>query len=1157
MYLRFITGRAGSGKTFQCMREVCREIEKQPLGSPLILLVPEQASFQTERALAEISNSDGFLRAQVLGFRRLAFRVLQETGGAIRVPLGEISKRMILRRMLEKTASELRIMSRAADLPGFLEKLTGALGEMKNYQITPDDLGRCLTNLESIGDTSLLGDKLHDLKTVFAVFEDFLRGRFIDPDDYLNLAAGKIKNSSWLREARIWVDGFTGFTPLEYAVLKALMRHTDGVNVTLSLGSNYADKILLETDPFYPVWETYTTLLKMARKEALPVYSAPVLGSDEPRRFVSRGLAYLEKNLFVRSAANSISEEGINVVAAADRRSEVEGIAREITRLCRDHNYRYRDIVVLLREVGQYANLISAVFSDHGIPFFIDHKRTILHHPLVELIRSALEVVVEDWSFDPVFRYFKTDLAPISREETDILENYVLAHGIRGSRWIDGKPWEFRRWLTLEDVPEVSDGEKQELEQINKLRETSVAALARLHLSLKASNNVAEYTKALYELLQELAVSEQLERWSEFAREEGRLEDVREHEQVWEDVVALFDEVLEALGDEELDLRQYARILESGFEAMRLGLIPPGLDQVVVGSLDRSRSPEVRAAFIPGVNEGVLPARLFEQGIFSETEREQLQLVGLSLAPGIRRLIFDEQYIIYQAVTRASERLMISYPLADDEGRELKPSPIIHRIREIFPGLSERQWTQEPGMPGANDLEFITAPGRSLTYLAGRLREAMSGRKIDPLWWEVYNWFVQQNNYRFAMIMGSLFFTNREGRLPINLSKRLYGKSLKTGVSGLEKFRSCPYAHFLGYGLRLKERSIFRLEAPDTGQFFHAALKLFAHHLQENDIDWGGLSGSQCKEITGEVVDTLAPRLQSEILLSSARHRYLTSKLKRIVQRSALVLAEHARRGNFRPVGLELAFGADGELPPVVFNLSDGSQMILKGRIDRIDAAESNDGEIYLRIIDYKSGAIDIKLSDIWYGLKLQLLTYLEVALRYSRELVGSEGLPGAVLYFRIDEPLVLTNGTPLADEEIQRQLLKELKMKGFLMADLNMVRMMDNQVGTTSDLLPVGIKKDGSFSARSSVLEKEQFSLLRAYLRHQLVSTGNEILTGVKDISPYRQGNFNYCQHCSYKPVCKFDLLLPENVFRIISPEKDAIVWQRIQQQLGVGNNE
>ncbi|MCG8403525.1 MAG: exodeoxyribonuclease V subunit gamma, partial [Firmicutes bacterium] len=890
--------------------------------------------------------------------------------------------------------------------------------------------------------------------------------------------------------------------------------------------------------------------------EKAPVRFFPA-ATGRPLRFVAPDLARLEEEFFSHRVTPGAATGGLQVAAAADRRSEVEGMAREINRLCRDHGYRWRDIVVLLRDVDLYAGLIEAVFSDHGIPFFLDHKRTVLHHPMVELVRAALETVDKGWPFDAVFRYLKTDLVPVSREEVDRLENYVLAHGIRGRRWTDGRLWEYRRRLALEEDAEVSETEQRELAELNSVRTRAVAALAALQSRLSAASRVAEYAGALYALLEELAVPAQLERWSRAAVGQERLEAAGEHAQVWEDVVLLLDEMAEALGDEQMTLQQFARVLEAGFASIRLGLIPPGLDQVVVGSLDRSRSPEVKAAFIPGVNEGVLPARVFQQGVFSETEREHLQNAGLRLASGVRRRAFDEQYIVYLALTRAAQRLVLSYPLGDGEGRALKPSPLIRRVRDMFAGPEESFWAREPGTRGVDDLEFITGSGRCLTYLAGRLRGAFAGREIDPLWWDVYNWFAGgDTGGLFKPMVESPFHDNSEGRLPGPISGRLYGKPFRTSVSGLEKYYSCAYAHFLAYGLRLKERDVFRLEAPDMGRFFHAALKIFAQRLARRGIDWGGLGPDQCRGLAGEVVDELAPRLQSEILLSSARHRYLTGKLKRVVQRSALVLSEHARRGSFRPVGLELAFGMEGGLAGVTFALPGGEEMILRGCIDRVDAANAGAGTFYLRVIDYKSAATAINLSDVRHGLNLQLLAYLEVALRYARELAGGEGLPGAVLYFRVDDPLVKTGGERVEDEEIQRLLLRELRMKGLVLADPELVSKLDHKVGGGSDLVPVGIKRDNTFTASSSVVDRHDFDLLLKLLEHKITGAGRDILSGVKEINPYRKGTYRACRFCLYRAVCRFDLLLPGNAYRVFKPEKDAEVLKRIRLETGVPQN-
>ena len=1148
--IRFITGRAGSGKTRACLDEVREELRKSPEGHPLILLVPEQATFQTEYELASTPGLSGFIRVQVISFRRLAYRVLQEVGGAARAHIGELGKRMMLRRLLERRRAELKVFRRSAGLPGFADTLARALGELKTYCAAPEDLDRASYALREAG-AGLLSDKLDDLSLLYDSLEEALAGRFTDPDDYLNLLADRLKDSPSVCGAEVWVDGFTGFTPQEFRVLAELARVARRVNITLCADlaalAGYRD----DTALFYPVRETYDLLCAMAAREHVAPEKPLVLEDRPPRRFRSPALARLEHYFFTYPAPPpDCSGAGVTLAAAVNPRAEVEGVAREITALCRDEGFRYRDIVLLLRDLDAYAGLLRAVFADHGIPVFLDHKRTAMHHPLVELIRSALEVLIREWAFDPVFRYLKTDLTPLSREEVDLLENYVLAHGIRGSRWTDDRPWTYRRRLTLEEDREASAAELVELDRINSLRRQASAALAAFCREAAQAADVREMTAALFNLLVGLQVAECLESWRSRAEEEGRLEAAQEHVQVWNGVINLLDQVVEALGDEALTPEEYATVLDAGFESMKLALIPPGLDQVVAGALERSRVPEARAAFVLSVNDGVLPARAAAKGILSEGERERLEAVGLKLAPGPRRRTFEEQYLVYLALTRAAEKLYLSYPLADSEGKAVMPSGVVARVKELLPDVEERVWPVEPNAALADDLTFLSNPGRALSYLAAQLREARAGRPVDPLWFDVYAWFVRSGRREeCARVLSGLFFSNREGRLPSGVGRALYGRTLKTSISGLEKFRSCPFAYFLEYGLGLQQRAVYRLGAPDLGRFFHAALKLFGDRVREQGLEWGDLSREQCREVAAGVVELLAPRLQSEILLSSARRRYLTGKLKKTVQRAALVLAEHSRRGRFRPVGLELAFGPGGDLPAATFILRDGSEMTLAGRIDRIDVAEGESG-VYLRVIDYKSARMTIRLCDIYHGLKLQLLAYLDVALEHALTLAGAEGLPGAVLYFRLDDPFVKTDGRVPDQAELKKRILRELRMTGLILADPEVVRLMDGEVEGDSDLVPVHIKKDGEIGARSAVLTSEQFELLRHYMRYQLASAGSEIMDGVVEISPYRLGAFRSCQHCSFKPVCQFDLLVEGNEYRLLHQERDGVIWSRLAGQ-------
>ncbi|HEX3014821.1 MAG TPA: 3'-5' exonuclease, partial [Desulfobacteria bacterium] len=674
MSLRFILGRAGTGKTHTCLEEIRQAVRQAPDGPPLILLVPEQATFQTESELTATPGLQGIMRVQVLSFHRLAYRVLLEAGGCARRHLGELGKHMLLREFLERRRQELKVFQRSARQTGFVEVLAKAISELKAYEISPGELNGSIEELGKNRGMDVLADKLTDLQLIYRDLQAYLADKYVDPDDYLELLAERIPESDTIRGAEIWLDGFTGFTPVEYTVLRAVLRVATQVNVSLCLDSRSRAKE--EGDLFFTTRETEDKLTKLAREWGIPLAKSTVLDEKIPRRL--RGFpvgAYLESAFYHRSAPVWASETAkIQLAAAVNRRAEVEGAAREIIRLGREEGYRWRDISLALRDLEPYKDLIPTVFSDYGIPYFIDKKRTVMHHPLVELVRSALETVLADWGYDPVFRYLKTDLVPLSREQVDRLENYVLAHGVHGRRWIDGRPWDYCRRYTLGEDSEPSKAELDELNQINQDRVQAVAALATLETAIKDAKTVREYTTALFGLLDDLQVAKTLEEWCKQAESSGQLEKAREHSQIWQEVMDLFDQIVQALGDESLSLENYAQVLNAGLESLRLGLIPPGFDQVLVNSLDRSRNPNVRAVFVLGANDGVLPAKVESTGIFTEQEREELEKTGLDLAPGGRRRLFEEQFIVYTALTRASDRLWVSYPLADEEGKALMPS---------------------------------------------------------------------------------------------------------------------------------------------------------------------------------------------------------------------------------------------------------------------------------------------------------------------------------------------------------------------------------------------------------------------------------------------------------------------------------------------------
>lgn len=1143
MSLHFIIGRAGSGKTYYCLKEIRKELLAAPRGPAIILLVPEQATFQMEKALVNLPGLQGSIRCQVLSFQRLAWKVSQEVGGAARPALSDLAKNMLLRRLLKRREKDLKILRLGAwQQPGFIRELASTLKEFKYYCLNPSKLKEAATSLGSNNTRELLPAKLHDLALLWEDMEEALQGNTCLAEDYLEILSFNLPKAPSLKEAEIWLDGFTSFTPQEYKVLEGLLKVAQKVHIALCIDPQDLATPSGVGDPFYPTKETFKKLQDLASCLNVPLEPITILEQEIPPRFVGAPvLAWVEKNFFAPLAPPWTKETGnIKIFSSPNRRTEVETVAQEILYLARTRGYRWRDITIMVRNLDLYRSILVNVLRDFEIPFFLDVKRPITHHPLVELICAALDTVSQNWASEPLFRLLKTDLLPLAREEVDLLENYILACGIQGSRWFDGQPWSYK--------PRDFEEDEKEISKINLLKNKVVALLGDFHKALCQAQSVQEMSLALYNLLLKLNIPEKLEEWRLKAMEKGQWEEAQEHAQIWEAVTEVLEQLVEILGEERVNIQEYRQIIMAGLEGELLGLIPQGLDQVLVISLDRSRLPEVRAAFLLGVNEGVFPARPSPSGFLKDEEREYLLKKGWEVGPGSNRHLLEEQHLVYLALTRSREFLGLSYALADEEGNALRPSPIIARLKALFPKLEE-----SPSTPGT-----LTHPRSLLSQLAVNLSKLKAGSDPEPVWLEIYNWASSHPQYREILkkIIAGLFYSNQEDPLPGDIAHALYGNPFKTSVSQLEQFRKCPFSHFLKYGLKLKERQLYQLLPLDLGEFFHLALKELAAALKEQNKDWKDLDYASSPRFCRELIEKLLPEFQNEIFFSTARYRYLTRKYIGIIQRVVAVLGEEARRTSFRTIGNEVTFGYGENFPALRLTLPRGELLEIHGRIDRLDIAQDGDG-FWVRIIDYKSTPSNFNLADFYWGLELQLLTYLEAILTYGPLFWGGPCLPAAVLYFPLINPLIRLDEPPIRagkEEpvvELQEELIKKFKMKGLLVADLRALKLMDHHLPNPSPFLPVAFKKDGSFASRSSLLSLEQFALLRQYLRKLLKEIAREILEGNIEISPYRKGGYIACKFCSYQAVCGFDPLLPGNKFRVLPRLNASEIWEFISCHL------
>jgi ATP-dependent helicase/nuclease subunit B len=1286
MSVQFILGRAGSGKTHCCLEAIRAELRLSQRGPALMLLVPEQATYQTERALATTPGLGGYCRAFVLSFRRLAYQVLLEVGGSALPPLEAAGKQMVLRSILRRRSGDLRLFEKSARQRGFIERLAATLAEMRSYGHWGDRLNAELLALEQKGEgDSLLAAKIHDLAVVVEEYERCLAERYVDPDSYLDLLAARLDKENGFHGARVWIDGFASFTGQEERVLGALMRIAAEVKIALCLDpqmggekreaggkkleaggwrreaggerqearsekqesrrieseiENRKSKIENPNDlsMFALPRETYERLNDLARSSGQLVFPPRVLPEpDQPTRFLKTPvLAALEKRLFVPGRAPTLPGRGraeddsnpkskiqnpkseiktcssevenrkskienrksvVALTAATDQRCEVRDVACEILRLCRDEGYHFREIAVIVRDLTPYRALIETIFHDYEIPHFLDVRRDVAHHPLVELVRSAL-AVARGWRSQDVIRYAKTDLVtlgetgcqPILRAAVDQLENYVLEHGIEGDAWYRAEPWRFQRRYSLgEDSENGGDAAGgAPTTQINAWREMLVGPIRRFEQkTTQPGASVLDISRALYGLLDEIGVADRLEQWAGEAERAGRLTEADEHRQVWDAVAELLDQAVAALGNEAIALDEYREIIEAGLENIRLRLVPPALDQVLVGSIERSRHPEIRAAFVLGLNERMFPQPHMPDVIFGDHERERLLSDGLSLGPVSEKRLVHEQFLAYIAFTRPSERLYVSYAEADPMGKVLHPSPYVGELKKAAIGDQPSAiGTQESGIGDRalaegdagvrmrrierdEPLERIAHWRAALAGLAAGLRSGLatslqpSAFSLRPTWMALYGAMRRDGRLcePLARRVGGLAYENR-ARLSLPVARRLYGDRLaatagaqhaapdsarenESSVSRLETFAACPFRHFVRHGLGLEERLRFRLEHFDLGLLYHAVLKDVFEQLSEGKpLDWGTVEPRRAIAAVAKAIERIAPQLRNEILLSSGRNRYLLDSTRAALATFLQVLIEGSRRDNFRQAAAEVAFGRGeknryGALEIV---LAEGERLLLRGRIDRIDVAADNPQTI--RIIDYKSRSRKFRLNDLAHGLALQLPAYL-LAVERGAAGCGKRPIVAGALYVPILRGIqtvapgkVATDaeegGTGILpvrnhgqDAHATLLDLKAWKARGIF--EFRWASLFDHVAVAGKGQSPVValfVTKEGkphASEAYDALPDGAVADLLR-WTEKKLAETGRAILAGEIAVSPYRLANEIACQWCDFQPVCRFD---------------------------------
>lgn len=1141
MGIRFIYGRAGSGKSTYCLNSIKNRLNDNN-SNRLIYLVPEQYTFQRETMLLKDVGEEGLLRAQVLSFKTMAQRVFEECGGRVHGRMRDSGKSMLIHKILQESEEDLQYFNRISKEQGFTDIISDTITEFKKYNVTPGVLREGITKV----DDEELQSKLTDLANIFEKFDLSISENLIDTDDELIYLANKLSSCGLYDGAEIWIDEFTTFTPQQMEVIKVLAKRCKGVNIALCMDEVSSGDGSEVTDIFNSLKTTELRILNMMRDEHIG-YEKPVnLNNNKNNRFkYNDELKHLEKYFFTYPFKGYKQDVNtIRLYKANNSYDEVENVAKEILSFVRDKGYRFRDISVVCRNIDDYEKIAAVIFNEYDIPFFLDKKIDILSNPLIVLILSSIEVMIRNWSYESVFKYLKSGLVNIDRHEIDILENYVLANGIKGFKWTNEL-----------SISEEDNDEIDPIKVMIKVREP----LINLHSKIRSNKSVKAICTAIYEFLVELNCFNRIEEWISEFDEYGMQGKVMEYQQVSEIVIDILDQAVDVIGNDLITINEFYKILNAGFQNKEIGIIPIALDQVNIGDIARIKGRNVKVLFIVGVNDGILPAANKDEGILSDRDRDLLKENGIELSSSTRAKVFEEQYMVYTALTLASDYLMISYPMADFEGKSLRSSIVIPRLKRIFPKLVEESDLFNL-KEKADKYSKVTAPIPTFNELILALRRNYENEEVEAYWKDVYCWYKDKEEFynKSGNILEGLKYSNDGEVVAREKLKKLY--SIKDGrllfsVSRLENYAECPFSYFIKYGLKARDRKVYEFSAPDLGSFMHEILDEFTNKVKRERISWSELNSERCRSIVSDLIERKLIEDSNSILNSSKKYKYFTNRFKRVIAKSVSVLAEQMRKGQFEIFSNEFQFGNLRDGAPIKLELPSGEDVYLTGRIDRIDSLDLH-GNTYIRVIDYKSGSKKFDLNELYYGLQIQLLVYLDAILKNSQYILHTQAMPGAILYFKIDDPIIKSK-SELQDEEIRKQVLDKLKMNGLLLKDAELVKAMDNDMETYSLVIPATFKKDGDFSSNSSVITEEQFNILREYVNFKMIELCEDMLSGKIRIEPCKNQRTAYCDYCDYSAICQFDTSIKDNKYKLVLKKDDKEIWNDMIEKVKGGSED
>lgn len=1138
MSLQLILGGSGSGKSRYLYEKLIQESIMYPEKN-FILLVPEQFSMQTQKDIVALHPRHGVMNIDIVSFGRLSYRILAEVGATQLPVLDDTGKNLLLRKVLENKREELKLYGQKRHTPGMISEIKSVVSEFYQYGIREEEQEKMLTYAKK---KPMLYAKLSDMQVIIQEFERFMEEHYITKEEQLDVLCRVISKSNIIKKSSIWIDGFTGFTPIQYQLIGLLLSLSKKVILTVTIDSRENPyHIGGEQELFHMSKEMISHLVRLTEERQIPKEKDIVLTEERHHRFEqSDALFWLERNLFrYPYDVYTKKQHAISIHIAGNPMKEAGYVAREIVRLVREKNYRYRDIAIIAGDLEGYRDSLEELLAENQIPYFVDQKKGMMGNPCVEFIRSTLEMIADNFSYESVFRYLKSNMTSIAREDVDLLENYCLAMGIRGQR-----QWE-KLW-----VRSMKKEKPLELERMNQLREAVLLPIQSLANTWKRRKaTVKEKMEVLYGFLQEIGLQEKMEAYEKTFREQGNLAKEKEYKQVYPLVMELFDKVVELLGEEQILAQELNGILDAGFEELKVGLIPPSIDQILIGDMERTRLNGVRVLFFLGLNDGIIPKNSGKGGLLSQMERQFLKEEKVTLSPTQKESAYIQKFYLYLNLTKPSELLYLSYSRTTQEGEAIRPSYLVRTIEKLFPTLIQidEEKTED-------STKQVTTPEGTLKYWISKLLEFGQNpilEQADPLFLELTSWYTKQPDWkkRTEQLFEAISYHNEESGIGKLAAAALYGPQTINSVTRLERYATCAFAHFLTYGLRLAKRQEFEMAAVDMGNLFHQSIERYSNKLKENEMKWSMITPEDQQRMVKESVEEVSADYGNHVLQSTARNAYFIDRLERIVNRTVWALKKQLQKGKFEPVSYEVSFSPADQLDALTIPISDQEKLQLAGRLDRMDLYEDEE-HVYIKVIDYKSGVTEFDLSSVYYGLQIQLVVYMEAAMETERrKRVEKMVIPAGIFYYNIKDP-VIEETEEMGEEQIEKELLSKLKMNGLVNSASEVIALLDSSMDKYSDVIPISYNKDGSLTKNSSAVNTRQFEAVSTYVRNMIRRMGAEILNGNTQISPYRKGTETGCDYCEFREICGFDEKSLGFEYRRLQEMDNADILQQMEKE-------